>query len=313
MNREKLLSIILLSYFSKDRIAGVYNEVSSVMDAEGIPFELIIVDDGSKDESFAVACELEAQYDRVKAFQLSRNYTTHYAKFAGFSLSKGGCATSIPDDLQMPLNVIVKMYRLWEKGEKIVIPFRASRNDGKIRDYFSNSYYKIMNSISVVEFPQGGADGFLVDREILDILNERIHPKNTSTVVEVLRLGFNPVFIPYDRPTYKGKSRWTLKKRIKLALDTILSSSSFPIKLISLLGGFSVLLSVLFITFSLVVKLSGNKSLFGFSIPGWTSSFILISFFSGLILFSLGVIAEYIWRIYEEVKDRPGYIIRKRD
>ena len=313
MKSNKTLSIILLSYYSEKRIKSVYEQVKSVMEEEEIPFELIIIDDGSKDNSYHQACLLEEQDNRVQAYQLSRNFTSHYARFAGLSVCTGSCAVGIPDDMQMPLEIVLKMYRHWEKGSKIIIPFRATRKDGIVSDLFSKLYYNTMNMISDVSFPKGGADGFLIDREIIDILNEKIHPVNTSTIVEVLRLGFDPIYIPYDRPPSKSKSRWTFNKKFKLALDTILSSSSFPIKFITLLGFSSVIISVLSIIFTVVLKLSGNQRLFGFAIPGWTSTFILISLFSGLILFSLGIIAEYIWRIYEEVKNRPGYIIKKKD
>ena len=313
MEKSKMLSIVLLSYFSENRIQWVYEQVKSVMETEQIPFELIIIDDGSKDNSFEVACKVEKKDSRVHAFQLSRNYTSHYARFAGLSKCKGACAVGIPDDLQTPLEVVVKMYRLWESGNKIIVPFRASRNDGIISDMFSKMYYGIMNAISDVNFPKGGADGFMIDREIIDILNAEIHPINTSTIVEVLRLGFDPVFIPFHRPPQKTESRWTFKKKLKLASDTIFSSSSFPIKCITGIGFVSVIIAVLSIVISIILKFSGNQSLFGLSIPGWTSTFVLISFFCGLILFSLGVIAEYIWRIYEEVKNRPGYIIKNRD
>ena len=313
MNNSNLLSIILLSYYSKDKIYEVYKNVTEVMESERIPFELIIIDDGSKDNSYEIACEVEKSDDRVRAYQLSRNFTSNYAKFAGLSVCKGACATFIPDDFQMPLETVVKMYRAWGKGHKIIIPFRIKRNDGRINDALSNYYYKLMNKISEVTFPRGGADGMLIDREIIDILNSKISPRNTSTIVEVLRMGFDPVFIPYKRPSTDGKSRWTFRKKIKLGLDTLLSSSSFPIKLITVLGILSIALSFLFILFIFIIKLTAKESFLGLSIPGWASNFVLISFFSGLILFSLGVIAEYIWRIHEEVKARPGYIIKKKE
>lgn len=313
MKNNKILSIVLLSFNSEKQIDWVYDQVKTAMELEKIPFELIIIDDGSKDKSYQKACLLEAHDNRVRAFQLSRNFTSHYARFAGLSQCNGDCAVGIPDDLQTPLDVVVKMYRHWEKGHKIIIPFRASRKDGVINDFLSSLYYGIMNSISDVKFPKGGADGFFVDREVIDILNNKIHPINTSSIVEVLRLGFDPIFVPFDRPQSKTKSRWTTKKKIRLAMDTIFSSSSFPIKLITSLGFISVVFSVFSVIFITVLKLSGKEYLFGLSIPGWASTFILISFFSGLILFSLGIIAEYIWRIYEEVKDRPGYIIRKKE
>jgi len=309
---HKLLSVGIPSYYSEKKLISAYEEIKIKLEGAKIPFEIIIVDDGSKDNSFQVAQKIESSDPRVSAHQLSRNYSTHYVKFAILELAKGACQITIPDDLQVPVETVIRMYKIWLKGNKVVVPFRNSRNDGVINDFFSNLYYKIMNKISDVDFPPGGADTFLIDREVIDILNNRIHPINTNITVEVLRLGFDPVFIPLDRPTVKSKSRWTLSKKLRLALDSVFSSSSFPIKFISLLGIMSVFISIGFILFSVIIKITTETTFLGFSIPGWTTNFILISFFSGLILFSLGIIAEYIWRIYEEVKDRPGYIIKSK-
>ncbi len=310
--KSGLLSIILLSYYSDKRIRDVYYKTKDIMDQEEISFEFIIMDDGSKDNSFQIALDLEKKEESVRAFQLSKNYTSHYSKFAGFSVCSGDCATSMPDDFQIPPELIVKEYRLWQQGNKIVIPYRKSRRDGRIKDFFSNSYYHIMNSISDVNFPPGGADNFFVDREIIDILNKRIHPINTSSIVEVLRLGFEPFFLPFDRPETKSKSRWTFKKRYKLGKDTIYSSSSFPIRFISYLGILSFLFSMFLIFLASYLKLTGRTSIAGVSIPGWTSTVAILSLFSGFILLSLGIIAEYIWKIHEEVKNRPGYIIKNK-
>lgn len=310
---NKLLSIGLPSYYSQENIPIVYKKIKKRMESEGIPFELLIVDDGSKDDSYKVACSLENNDERVRAYQLSRNFTTHYVKFAILKLCRGGCQISIPDDLQIPIDLVVKMYRHWESGNKIVVPFREKRNDGLLNDFFSNLYYKVMNKFSDVSFPPGGADTFLIDREIIEIFNNYIHPINTNITVELLRLGFDPIYIPFKRPSVQSRSRWTLNKKLRLAIDSIFSSSSFPIKMITFVGVVSVVLAFILILLSVIIKLTTETGFLGFSIPGWTTNFILISFFSGLILFSLGVIAEYIWRIYEEVKGRPGYIIRKKD
>lgn len=309
---NKLLSIILLSYYSQDKIEARFRQVAQTMEAENIPFEFIIIDDGSKDNSYQVALDLEKTDPRVTAYQLSRNYSSHYAKFAGFSVCRGACATSMPDDGQQPMETYVAMYRQWELGNKLVIPYRISRDDGFFKDFMSKMYYRMMNKLSVVKYPPGGCDVFLADREIIDIFNEKIHPINTSTTAEALRLGFDPVFIPFNRPKVKSKSRWTLTRKIKLAADSFFTFSNFPIHLITYLGILTSFFSLLLILITVIFKLSGETYLFGFSIPGWATTVIFISFFSGLILFSLGIIAEYIWRIYEEVKDRPGYIIRKK-
>lgn len=312
--RNSLYSIVLLSYNSEKRIESVYRAVKDSLDKEEIPFEFIIIDDGSKDKSYKKSLELEKRQSNVRAYQLSKNYSSQYSKFAGFSLAKGGIITSMPDDGQVPLSVYIKMYRLWRNGEKVLIPFRESRSDGLISDFFSKSYYSIMNYFSEVKFPKGGADVFAIDREVLEIVNNKIHPINTSMLVEVLRLGFDPFYFGYERTkNLYCKSRWTMKKKIRLAKDTFFTSSSFPIKFITGLGIASFVLSVFLVLFSIWYKLYGQKYIAGFSIPGWTTSLIFTSLFSGLILLSLGIISEYIWRIYEEVKNRPGYIIRNKN
>ncbi len=308
-----MLSLILLSYFSGERITKAYENITELLSQEKIDFELIIIDDGSTDNSFEIAKQLESLNENVKSFQLSRNYTTNYAIFAGLSVCNGDCAMPIPDDEQQPYSTIVSMYRLWERGAKVIIPNRQSRNDGFLSDLFSKTYYKIINNLSDINFPPGGADMFFIDREVIDLINDRIHPINTSSVIEVLRLGFSPTFFPYDRVKgINSKSRWTFKKKIRLFKDTFFSSSSWPIKIITNLGLFFSVFAFGIMLFYSYIRLFGNPDFWGKILPGWTSTIVIVSFFSGLILFSLGIIAEYIWRIYEEVKARPGYIIKKK-
>ena len=309
----KMLSVILLSYFSEPRLKSTCEKIIVKLEQEQIPFELIIMDDGSKDRSFEIAKKLARQEPRIRAFQLSKNYTSPYSQFAGLSVAKGACAVPIPDDLQRPLDTVVKMYRKWEEGMKVVVAYRTSRDDGRINDFFSNLYYKLMNRFSSVQFPPGGADGFLSDREVIDLLVNRIHPINTSTVIEVLRLGFDPCFLPYDRPKKEVKSRWTLKKKIRLALDTFFASSSFPIRAITILGLVTFLVCFFLILLLVYGKLFTDNTLFGYPIQGWTTTVIFITMFNGLILLSLGIVAEYILRIFEEVKNRPGFIIKNQE
>lgn len=309
---SQMLSIILLSYQSGSRLIETSGKIKDKMQEEGIPYELIIIDDGSADNSFEVASEIARSDPSTSAFQLSRNYTTNYAKFAGLSVCQGGCAVFVPDDLQRPLSTVVEMYRLWEKGHKIIFDYRMTREDGFISDMFSNMYYRVMNRFSIISFPPGGTDGFLADREVIDIINERIRPNNTSIVVEVLRLGFNPVFIPSERPKTHHKSRWTFKKKIRLAMDTFFASSSFPIKAITYLGLGVFIICLVLVGVLVYAKFFWNDRLFGFRVPGWTTTITVLTMFNGLILLCLGIVAEYIWRIYEEVKDRPAFLIRKK-
>lgn len=309
-----MLSIILLSYNSAVRLNTAYQKISSLFDAERIPFELLIMDDGSKDESVLVANQLENMDSRVKCYPLSRNYTSHYAAFAGLSVSEGSCAVLIPDDEQLPYSDVIGMYKLWESGEKVIIPYRKMRQESWLKRNLSGLFYRMMNSFSDIKFPPGGADSFLIDRELIDIINEKIHPIRTTTITEILRLGFHPFIYPYLRPAgNNARSRWNFSKKYNLAKDFFFSSSTFPIRLISYIGIFFSAFSFLLILFYSYVRIRGNMEFWGLDkVPGWVSTIIAISFFSGLILFSLGIIAEYIWRIYEEVKARPGYIIRKK-
>lgn len=311
---NKLLSIIFLSYYSKDRILVAYNKIKNLLDSEKIPFEFIVMDDGSKDDSYKIALELEKEFTNVFAYQLSKNYTSHYSAFGGLSKCNGACAMLMVDDEQQPYSTIVDMYRLWEQGHKIIIPYRIKREDPFISKMFSLAYYKIMNAISEITFPTGGADLYFIDREIIDILNNDIHHINTSSIVEILRIGFDPYYYSYERPLGLNdkKSRWSFGKKLKLAMDTFYSTSAFPIKFITFAGIIFSLLSFMIILFYFYIRIFGNSQFWGISVPGWTSIILFISFFSGLILLSLGIIAGYIWRIYEEVKARPGFIIKKK-
>ncbi len=310
---SKLYSIVLLAYQSSGRLEQAARRICTVMEAENIPFELIIIDDGSQDDSYQLARALAAGDPRIRAYRLSRNVTSPYAFFAGLSLAKGGCATALPDDLQRPPELAVQLYRQWELGHKIVVAYRLSRRDGRLNDWFSNLYYTLMNRFSDVRFPPGGTDGFLADREVIDILVHRISPIHTSPVVEALRLGFNPVFVGYDRPAATGRSRWTLRKKLRLFADTFFGASVWPLRAIAVLG-FAVF-SICLLLAGLIIwaKLFTDNTLFGLPVQGWATTLVFITMFNGLILLCLGVVAEYIWRIFEEVKKRPGYLIRNDD
>lgn len=314
--REKspgLLSIVLLAYQSEERLRPAVDDVVRSMEAERIPFELIIMDDGSADRSFEMAKRLAEKDDRIRAFRLSRNYSSPYSLFAGLSVARGACVTSVPDDRQCPMSVIVEMYRLWEQGNKVVVAHRRTRDDGRVSDFFSNLYWRIINQFSDVAFPPGGSDRFLADREVVDILNSRIHPINTTPVLEVLRLGFSPVFVPYDRPARPGRSRWTLRKKVRLAAATFFGSSSYPLRLITVLGLGIFVACLLLIALIVWARVFAESRLFGLATHGWATSMVVMTMFNGLILFSMGIVAEYIWRIHEEVKGRPGFVIRQAE
>lgn len=314
MKQSKLLSVILLSYYSGERIRVAYDKIKSLLDSEKIPFEFIIIDDGSRDDSYVIALELEKKEFNVRAYQLSRNYTSNYSWFAGLSVAHGACAFAIVDDEQQPYSTLIDMYHMWENGAKVIIPNRVSRDDPWRYKIFSILYYRIINMLSDITYPEGGADLAFLDREVVDIIVERIHPINMAIIPEVLRLGFDPQYLPYKRPIglNGAKSRWTFKKKVKLAKDVFFSASTFPIQLISWLGVIFSLIAFVGGLFYMYIRLFGNLDFWGELLPGWTFLVVLIMFLGGIQLFCLGMIAQYIWRIFEEVKARPGFIIKKK-
>ena len=316
MKRTGMLSVILASYYSKERIEKAYLKILEIFQKEKIPFELVVIDDGSEDNSYDLALALEKKYNNVHAYQLSRNYTATYASFAGLSVAQGECAVLIPDDEQLPYPDIVRMYRIWQSGVQVIFPYRETRDDPWLSMQFSKLYYKLMNLCSCIKYPAGGIDSMFIDREIIDIINKRIHPIHTLHVIEVMRLGFSPVYYGYQRPmglNEKKASRWSLKKKIMLAKDTFFSSSNFPIFAINIAGFILSIIAFCAILFYGYIAIFGNHSFWGIPLPGWTSIVLLLFFCFGLSFLFLGIVAEYIWRIHEEVKGRPGFIIRKKE
>lgn len=315
MKDSKKYSIIILGYHSGNRIRIAFEKLSAIFQNENIDLEFIIVNDGSKDQGQTrnVSQTLSSNNENVQYVELSRNYTSHYAAFAGLSVATGGLAALIPDDEQQPYETLIKAYRLWELGEKIIFPVRSDRNDPKLSKLFSGFFYWLMSKTTDFDYPKYGLDTWVIDREIIDILNSKISPRNTTTITEILYLGFDPKIILYERTkSLNTKSRWRFNKKLKLASDWFFSTTRFPIKLVTFLGLSSFILSICMIIFYSYIKLFGNESFWkSDQVPGWVSLVVIISFFSGIILLCLGMIAEYIWRIFEEVKGRPGYIIKK--
>jgi len=303
-----MLSIILLSYNSEKFLWDACSKVKSEMEKNRIPFEIIIIDDGSADNSYKVALELEKKHTFIKSYQLSKNSGAFNAIYAGLSVAGGDCATVIPDDGQLPAGVIVKMYREWGKGAKIIIPHRIVREDNFTQRFCANIFYVFINLVSKVKFPRGGADSFLIDREIIELVNTGFNPADTPIIAGLLNIGFDPVFIPYKRPAgINKKTRWTLLKRYQLFLDILYSSSLFPIWFIKITGNiFTIAGFFLFLMYLIKLPDQNDTAKSNFFI----GALILIS--TGVILSALGILAEYIRRIYFNNNKYHGFIIKKK-
>lgn len=267
--------------------------------------ELVFVDDGSGDRSLEILLGFHRQHpDCIKIVKLTRNFGSMSAIQAGLKVASGDCVGMIAADLQDPPELLIEMVEHWRKGTKAVLAVRQEREDPVLQTWFSNRYYDLVRRFAIRDYPTGGFDLFLVDRQVVNEIN-RIEEKNTNILTLIFWLGFRPVLIPYTRrKRRKGKSRWTASKKLKLFTDTFVAFSYFPIQLLSLVGFLIALGAFLYGAFILFYWL-----FVGIRVEGWVSTMIILTFTSGIQMTLLGILGEYLWRALDEIRRRPQYVI----
>ena len=298
------ISIIIPVYYNSDTLEDLYNDMKAkIFDRLG-DFEIVMVDDGSGDDSWEIMNRLRAQDDRIKCVKLSRNFGEHAALLAGFSVCTGDCAVTKQADLQEDSELILEMYESWKRGNKVVLAARESRKENPVKVFLANRYYGIVRKMVNKNMPAGGCDCYLIDRKAIEVL-KLMDEKNSSLTLQVMWLGFQTdviYFVRKDRE--KGKSRWTLGKKIKLAMDSVLSFSYAPLRMMMGVGvAFNVVALILLI--SVLVE----KFTRGVPIDGWASIMCVLLCGLGLIMMMLGIIGEYIWRALDASRKRPPFII----
>jgi len=302
----KTFSIVVPIYFNELNIPHLVPRLKALQ--EKLPhygLEFIFVDDGSGDDSFALLLNEQKKDKRIKIIKLSRNFGSMSAIQAGLQYVTGDCAGIITADLQDPPELFLKMLAQWEQGNKVVMAFREGRQESKLQSFFSNIYYFLLDAFALKGYPRGGFDLVLVDRQIVDELRQ-ISEKNTNIMSLIFWLGHDRSSISYIRQKREyGTSRWTLTKKIKLFIDSFVNFSYIPIRFISLVGFITALLSFSYGLFILLMWFFA-KSL---AVQGWVSIIAVITFLLGLIMIMLGIIGEYLWRILDETRKRPSYIV----
>lgn len=299
------LSIVIPLYYNEQNIPITYAKLQEDVFPHLPDYELILVDDGSKDNSYQEALKLREQDDKIKVIKLSRNFGQHVAIMAGYSASTGDCVLTIAADLQDPPSLIINMFSIWKSGNKVVFAIRNERKDGLLTNFFANVAYKVIKKC-IPNIPKGGIGFSLIDSEVKDFL-VLMNEHNSTVFYQTLWLGFDPVLISYERPEREiGKSSYSFSKKIKNLVDLILQFSYTPIRLISLFGVFSCLFSITY-----AIYIIFQKIFFGAS-SGWSSLMVAIMFTSGVQLLTLGVIGEYLWRNFESSRNRPLFIIDKK-
>lgn len=298
------ISIIVPVYYNADTLELLYEDMDEKILGELGEYELVFVDDGSGDDSWQVMCRLRERDSHVKLVKLSRNFGEHAALLAGLSACSGDCAVTKQADLQEDSRIILEMYDSWKRGNKVVLAVRKERKENPVKVFFANMYYAIIRKIVNKNMPAGGCDCYLVDRKVIEVL-ERLDEKNSSLTLQVLWAGFRTDMIYFVRQDREiGKSRWTLSKKVKLVMDSVMSFSYFPLRFMSGLGILFNILAVI-----LLISVIVEKFTRGTPIDGWASLMCVILCSSGIILLMLGILGEYIWRTLDAARTRPPYIV----
>ena len=290
---------------TKRRNIRTFHEALTGALADGeADIEIIFVDDGSTDATFRIVEGLALQDKRVRAVRLSKNFGSHAAVLAGLRSATGHAAVMISADLQDPPAMIPALIQKWREGFHIVWAVREGRDDPFFKKMLANAFYRLFTRIALKDYPATGMDFGLFDRSVLDHLHT-FTENNFDIVLVIMSLGFRQCQLPYfRRARHSGHSKWSLTKRIKAAVDLIVSYSYFPIRCISYLGIGISLVSFLFALFLIISNL-----LFGRAPIGWPSIMVAVLFLGGVQLIMLGILGEYVWRCNDQVKRRPQYIV----
>ena len=300
------LSVVVPVYFNELSLPPLFDallEVEAGLRERGLGLELIFVDDGSRDGSLSVLRELKRRRPATKVVKLTRNFGAVHASKTGFRFVTGDCFMILAADLQDPPELILRMADLWLQGKKFVVCVREDREDSAASVLFARLYYRLIRLFVVGDYPRHGYDIGLMSREMLPYMLDS--SKNVNTALFAYWLGYEPARIRYTRRRrLHGKSRWTFLKRVKFFLDSLLGFSIAPIRLMSLFGAFVSLASF---GYGAVIAINALRGLG--SVPGFPTLVVILSFLLGVVIMMLGVIGEYVWRIFDEVSRKPETVI----
>lgn len=304
----KKISFIIPVYRNEGSIQPTYEKIVSLFTSNllNYNYEFIFVNDGSDDNSMNELLELHKIDANVKVLSFSRNFGQVAAVIAGLKIVTGDSTIIMSADLQEPIELIESMVSEWQKENEIVICSREEREDGFIASIFSKVFYNLIN-LGNSKMPKGGFDFMLLDQKAIVELNN-IDERNRFFQGDVLWLGFGVKFIKYNRLKRTiGKSQWTLSKKIKYFIDGLINTSYLPIRFMSFFGLITAFSGFIYAIIIIYSRMAHNVPF-----KGWAPIMVLILIIGGLIMLMLGLIGEYIWRIYDETRKRPTYIIKEK-
>ena len=304
---DMLLSVIVPCYNEEEVIEETYKRIIDVLVSNNYNYEIIFINDGSRDKTLYILTNLAANNSKVKVVGLSRNFGHQAAVSAGIKVCKGDIAIIIDADLQDPPEVFPEMIKLYEEHRaNVVYAVRKERKgESWFKKFTASMFYKIINNLSSVKLPTDTGDFRLIDRKVINVFNSL--PERDKYIRGLITwIGFKQVPIYYSRDArFAGETKYPLAKMIKFATTGLVYFSRKPLKLATNLGFFSFMIGIALVIYTFV-----SKFLFPLkAYPGWASLMIAVIFFGGIQLITIGVLGEYIGGMFEEIKGRPEYII----
>ena len=301
-----LLSVVLPAYNEEASVPRAAQVIGGLLSGADIPHEIIFVDDGSRDHTWEVIQAQAGRYPQVRGVKFSRNFGKEAAIFAGLAQSRGDCTVVMDCDLQHPPEKVVEMYRLWQEGYQVVEGVKASRGkESPLHTFAARSFYSIISRATGIDMSRA-SDFKLLDRRAVDTLIA-MREKNAFFRALSSWIGFKTTQVEFEvQPRLEGESKWSVRSLIRYALTNIASFSTAPLQIVTLLGVVVFCCSVVLGIWSLVQKVTGR------ALEGFTTVILLQLLIGSILMICLGIIGYYIAKIYEEIKDRPRYIVAER-
>ncbi|MBD0363251.1 MAG: glycosyltransferase family 2 protein [Coleofasciculus sp. C3-bin4] len=301
------ISVVVPLYNEELNIDYLFERLLSVLSRLDMTYEIVCVNDGSKDNTIGCLIKHHHQNPRIKVVNLSRNYGKEIALSAGLDYANGNAVIPIDADLQDPPELIAELVEKWREGYDVVYATRRSRQgESWVKRFTANVFYRTIDGLSQVPIPRNTGDFRLLDRRVVDAL-KRMPERNRFMKGLFAWVGFKQTSVIYDRPSrYKGETKWNYWKLWNFAIDGITSFSFLPLKVWSYVGLLVAIPSFFYASFLVIRTL-----IYGIDFPGYASIMVAVLFLGGVQLVSLGVLGEYLGRVYEEVKGRPLYLVRE--
>lgn len=304
------LSLVVPCYNEEGNVEKFFSEVKRVFDGKVDDYEFVFVNDGSKDKTLVNLKKLynEQKNSHIQVLSFSRNFGKESAIYAGLNHAKGDMVCLIDADLQQRPEVVLEMLDVMNSNEDLdcVTAYQDERKESKIMTSLKSMFYKIINGIAEVRFVNGASDFRLMKRSMVDAILQMTEYHRFSKGI-FSWVGFNTEYIPYTvEERESGESKWGFRKLLKYAFEGIVSFTTFPLKLSAYVGFLSAFISIIYLIVVVVQKLA-----FGIDVPGYATIVVLVLLLGGLQLFSLGILGEYLSKIYVQVKNRPVYILKE--